>query len=871
MNSDPSFLKLLQNIAFLLSLILIFDLLRLKVSKKFNIAKTIAIGILIGAMGILIMMTPWVISPGIFFDTRSVLLSISGFFFGAFPTLIAMVITIAFRIILGGGGALTGSLVIVATGMLGILWRHVRKVPLEKVRWWELYLFGVVIHLVMLALMLTLPKESIRPVYANITLPVMLIYPLGNLLLGLVLRNRLIRATTDQELLSITARLNRSQQLSKIGGWEYEVATQKIVWTDEVYRIHGYQPDSNEGWSSELIDKSILCYLPEDRQIILDLFQKCVIHGISYDMEFPFRPVNGQKTWIRTKAEPVFQNGKIVRVIGNIIDITENKLAELAIIESESKFRTLVENAPVGIVISDAKENSMFVNKKFTQITGYTVEEIPSVNEWWLLAYPEEAYRETVKKGWQQIVEIAILEKRTNEPFESKIRCKDGTNRYLEISFVSTGEQNIVTFVDITQRKLAENEVREKEAFLRALMDNLPIGVAVNSVSPIVEFEYINDNFLRFYQITRDQLTSPDAFWDVVYEDPEFRKIIKERVLEDIASGDPKKWVWKNIPITRKGKETRYISAYNTPVPDKKVHISTVVDVTESTISTEKIKEDGKKLEKLLAEAERSRQTLLSLIEDQKEAEEHIRKLNRELEQRVKQRTAQLEASNKELEAFAYSVSHDLRAPLRGIDGFTKILEQEYAPTLDEEGNRIINIIRKSTQKLDQLIVDILALSRVSRMNLQFTIIDMTNLVNAIYQEVITPELAEKFTLEVSDLPKVEADPTLMHMVWTNLLNNAIKYTQPKNICKIVIHGKTEEGMCTFSIQDNGVGYDPRYEHKLFNLFQRLHNEREFEGTGVGLAIVKRIVDRHHGKVWSQSIPGEGATFYFSIPQMEVV
>jgi PAS domain S-box-containing protein len=740
MTNETSFLKLLQNISFLLSLLLIFDLLRLKVSKRKVFPKNLLIGVLIGGMGILIMLTPLILEPGIVFDTRSVLLSISGLFFGTIPTLVAMAITIALRIYQGGGGALTGSLAILFTGGLGIAWHYLRKEPLEKVKWWQLYFFGIVVHLVMLALMFTLPRESIFHTLRNISLPVMLIYPLGTLVLGLILRNRLKRDEIQKKLIEVTERLSKTQQLSKTGGWEFDTESKVVYWTDEVYRIHGYSPEEAPQGSTDLIEKSVLCYQPEDRPKIMEAFQKCVSMGEPYDLEFPIITIGGEQKWVRTKGEAVYSNGKITNVIGNMIDITD--------------------------------------------------------------------------------------------------------------------------------RKLAEDEIREKEEFSRTLMDNLPIGIAVNSVFPKVEFTYLNDNFVQFYRTTREALLGPDEFWNVVYEDTEFREEIKKRVLEDVAGGDPNKMFWENIPITRVGQETRYISAYNTLVPDSNLSISTVIDVTDQKLNEVKIKHDQEVLENLLSEAERSRKTLLSLIEDQRASEDKIRKLNQELEQRVKQRTAQLEASNKELESFAYSVSHDLRAPLRGIDGFSHILEKEYAHNLNDEGRRILGVVRKSAQKMDQLIIDLLALSRVRLNELKYSKINMSSMVQNVIEELTTQPVLDKFDFIVSDLPVVNADSTLIRQVWVNLISNAIKYTSPKENCKIEIEGYEEGDCVTFVVRDNGVGYDSRYADKLFGLFQRLHSERDFEGTGIGLAIVERIIKRHNGRVWSKSDLGNGAEFYFSIPNV---
>jgi signal transduction histidine kinase len=236
------------------------------------------------------------------------------------------------------------------------------------------------------------------------------------------------------------------------------------------------------------------------------------------------------------------------------------------------------------------------------------------------------------------------------------------------------------------------------------------------------------------------------------------------------------------------------------------------------------------------------------------------------LEDRVRQRTAELQAMNHELESFSYSVSHDLRAPLRHVTGFAGLLSQHAGGALDDTGRRYLKTIIDAASRMGRLIDDLLAFSRMGRASLTLREVDLGQLVREATSE-IAPELAgRQVELEVGPLPQVYADPALIRPVLVNLLSNAVKYTATRAVARIDVGAHESDGEVVVHVRDNGVGFEMQYAHKLFSLFQRLHHADEFEGTGVGLANVRRIVLRHGGRTWAEGQPGVGATFYFSLP-----
>jgi signal transduction histidine kinase len=258
---------------------------------------------------------------------------------------------------------------------------------------------------------------------------------------------------------------------------------------------------------------------------------------------------------------------------------------------------------------------------------------------------------------------------------------------------------------------------------------------------------------------------------------------------------------------------------------------------------------------------------LADALEAQRQAEQEIKKLNEGLEKRVLERTAQLENTNKELEAFSYSVSHDLRAPLRHIDGFTEMLRDDASAVLGERSRRYLETISASAKRMGALLDDLLVFSRMGRAEMRQTRFAMGRLEEEVLKEMTAELQSRQIEWEIDPLPEVWGDRAMLKQVWVNLLSNAVKYTRPRERAKIQIRcARTSERELQFFVRDNGVGFDMQYSSRLFGVFQRLHHPEEFDGTGIGLANVRRIVHRHGGRTWAEAKVNEGATFYFTLP-----
>jgi PAS domain S-box-containing protein len=636
------------------------------------------------------------------------------------------------------------------------------------------------------------------------------------------------RKLAEEAMKENNSRLELAMQSANMAWWEMDITTGKVIFDHRKSEMVGYPAEKFKHYK----DFMALVH-PEDSGKAMNAMKKH-IDGLSdkYEVEYRILTQSGEYKWFYdigtiVKNDP---NGIPLKATGLVIDITERKQADEALRMREYLLSSSQQAAHVGTWSWKVGDTAVYWSDETYRIYGLSPEMgPPDFGFFFEIIHPEDRHK---MREWPEDV-IAGLHP---SPVEFRVLRPDGIYRVIRtegdvVDTIDGVPSRIAgTAYDITELKLAEEEIHQLNERIATATSSAQVGIwDWDVVNNLLVWD---DQMYQLYGLKKDGFAGAYEAWvsGLHPDDREFSQNETSQALQGVKAYDSEfRVVWPDGSI-------RYLKAKG--------------EVFRG--------DEGNPIRMLGVNFD---------ITDRKQAEENIRQLNEELEQRVLDRTAQLEAANKELEAFSYTVSHDLRAPLRHINGFVDLLNENYQNLLPEKGQHYLTVIRDSSTQMGTLIDDLLQFSRTGRQEMQQMNLDMNRILQEVVKFFIEDNKYRNIDWEIAVMPKITGDMSLLRMVWVNLVSNAVKFTKDREPARIKIGYTEEMKVFIFYIRDNGAGFDMPYAHKLFGVFQRLHSKQEFEGTGIGLANAHRIITRHGGRIWAESELNQGTTFYFTLPK----
>lgn len=673
--------------------------------------------------------------------------------------------------------------------------------------------------------------------------------------------------------------LDKAQRIGRISNWEYDIARGTLAWTQDAAEVLGLGPAAD----LSTID-AIFRHIPTEQHQNVRLALGAALNGgAPLDVEHQFILPDGNRLWVHVQGKVFHRaDGSAQSMIGVTHDITEHVRAEEKIRRRDVFLNEAQRIAHLGSWEWRLDTDEQLWSDECFRLFGYEPNEVSaSLEHFKSLIVPEDlpAVLEQVN---------TVIATRQPCTYQMRIRRPDGEIRYLDSHAEFTADADgrrqrlIGTNLDITEQVLAKKRlahlarlyavlskanqaivrIRDNDALLRTLC-RIMVEDGGLVMAWTCRMEDGNPTRITHWGHEAGYIEATLAIYAILGDGQgPTRRAIREgrHVLCDDIATDPNMAPWRGLALSR---GYRSSAAFQVRHQDE----TTVINLyaSEPYFFTAEIVALLDDLCQDLAFAfDAAHQN-----NQRQKAEAELRKLNEELEWRVTERTRALEDVNRELESFSSAVSHDLRAPLRSIDGFSQVLQRRYQDHLDEAGRDYLERVRRAAQRMGRLIDDMLKLSRVTRGPIHRQQVDLSALARQILDELQRNDPERTVIIEVEDGLMVFGDAGLLRILLDNLLGNAWKFTRHTPQPQIRFSSRTEEQRLIFSVADNGAGFDPTYARKLFKEFQRLHAESEFEGTGIGLATVERVVRRHHGKVWAEGIVGQGATIHFTLPQRE--
>ena len=618
--------------------------------------------------------------------------------------------------------------------------------------------------------------------------------------------------------------LERTNEAARIGAWEINIEKNKIYWTKTTRQIHevgdDYQPDFNG--AIQFFEEG------EHRDKITDAVTDAIKYGKSYDLELQMLTAKGNRIWTRAIGHAEMVNGKCVRVYGTFQDISQQQKVKEELQISEKQFRGAFEFSAIGMALVSTQGKWLKVNKRVCDILGYTEQELLQI-DFQQLTHTDDL---EIDLNYVQQMLDGTLE---TYQLQKRYLHKNGNLVWvlLSVSLVKDSEGKPLHFVaqleDITQRKYTEAALLKVNEELRAIFasENSVAIIATDLVGTITQFSRGAEVLLGYSAEEVIGKESPALFHSLqeveergIELTEEFGRVIKgfDVFIEFARQGKYESREWTYI---RKDKSLFPVQLAVTAIKNMSGDISGYVGIATD-------------------------------VTERKQAEESAK------------RYAQLEAKNNEMEQFTYIASHDLQEPLRTVSSFAALLNRDYGDRLDDNGKQYLHYISQSTGRMTELIKGLLFYARIGRER-KIELVDCNQLVAAVKEDLHLSITQTNAQITVSDLPVLEAYKMELTVLFQNLIGNAIKFRK-KDVAPIVnISAKKINGIWTFKVSDNGIGIERKNKEKVFILFQRLHNKREYEGTGIGLAHCKKIVELHNGSIWIESIPGQGTDFYFTL------
>lgn len=615
--------------------------------------------------------------------------------------------------------------------------------------------------------------------------------------------------------------LHETQSMAKVGSYVLDIPSG--VWEsssvlDELFGIDKDYEHSADSW--------LAIVHPEERSTMSEhLSQEVFKDRVPFDKTYRIvRVDDGVERWVHGLGKlETDASGKPLNLFGTIQDVTERKLVEIALRDSATRFRDLVEMLPFAVFQADEQGLCTYVNRAWRELTGLTMKQ--ALGDGWRQAVCEQD-RARVIGMWTE-------SKQPGGQWSDEYRfcTPDGTIRWVfgqVAAIYGTGgkiDGYLGTNCDISEKIDAESALRQKEVIVASSSDMLALLDT--------DYTYLDTNqaYLKRLGCERDQVVGHTVAHVLGMQ--VFTKTVKpnaDRCMKGVAVNYQE---WFEFPVTGRTYMDIHYYPYEGTDGSVKGFVVNGRDITE-----------------------------------RKRSEEAIHALTLDLERRVIERTEGLETANKKLENFSYAVAHDLKAPLRAIDAYSSMLAEELSKDLNPETERLLAVVRQKAQHMGGLIDDLLAFSGLGRAELKIVGVDMSEMARSVFEELASQHPDRDIKLTLHDLPVVHADFALMQQVWENLLDNAIKFTGNRMITQIEIGSRLEANHYVFFVKDNGAGFKSEYGDKLFRVFHRLHHEDEFPGTGVGLANVRQIVERHGGETWAEGEVDQGATFFFRLPRV---